>query len=218
MRKSLRLAVWLVCCMFCIIGKSSDTLYIENFKDARLQLYLDSLKGYEIGFSVAKNVADSVRHKLGNNTLDPYFLSRYISTGESFSYGYFYDFNEDVPVVIGHVNDAFHGIKSDSIIPWQYVEAQYKRLDAIKVKPSGVIQGAELPHVYVYPKPAITVIYRKIKRYTVIDPSIKFLKREDGKTKVAYILKYNYIKEGDNHERIDSMEKLDPIKQEHLFF
>ncbi|MBK7150058.1 MAG: hypothetical protein IPH78_14940 [Bacteroidetes bacterium] len=41
-------------------------------------------------------------------------------------------------------------MKSDSTFPWEYLESQYKRLNAIKIKPTRVMQGGELPDVYIY--------------------------------------------------------------------
>lgn len=198
--------------------QSSDTLYVENSRDPRLLLYQDSIKAYEIGFSVAKNIADSVRSLSGNNSLDHFFLSRYIEMPDASSAGYFYEFHENVKVEIGHVNDSFHGMKSDTKFPWRFLELQDKRLDAIKIQPAGIMQGGELPNVYIYAKPSTTVIYRKVKRFTVIDPSIKFFMKDNGKTRVSYIVKYHYSQIGNEHQQTDSVEKLDPIKQQHLFY
>ncbi len=212
--KYLALFLFSVCFMS---AKSSDTLYLEDDKDIRYRLYLDSMKAYEIGYSVAKNLADSVRGMIGNNSLDPYFIGRYMPNGDALSGGYFYEIDEDVKVEIGHVNTAYHGMKNDTKIPWKYLEDQYKRLDAIKVQPSGIMQGGELPNVYVYAKPSLTVIVRNIKRFTVVDESIKFFMKGDGKTRVSYICKYYYSQEGFQHQKLDSVEKLDPIKKQHFF-
>ncbi|MFN8323363.1 MAG: hypothetical protein U0T74_11950 [Chitinophagales bacterium] len=210
--------VWFVFVLCALNSVAADTLYVEDFKDQRYLRYLDSAKAYEIGYSVARNIADTIKNRIGNNSLDAYFLGRYHTGNGTESDGYYYDYIENPQVEIGHVNVSFKGIKNDSLVPWQYVELQYKRLDALKVKPQGLIQGAELPNVYVYAKPGTVVIYQKVMRYTVIDPAIKFFKKDDGKTKVSYILKYYYSKVNNGHEQIDSIEKLDPIYQKHISF
>ena len=204
--------------VFFISAKSADTLFVEDLKDVRLLHYLDSAKAYEIAYSVAKNIADSVSINTGSNQLDNYFLAQFTGNAETFSDQYFYSFNTDVKVELGHVNNAYKGMKNEGKFPWKYLEAQYKRLDAIKVLPCGVMQGAELPNVYVYCKPETTVIYRKVKRFTVVDRSIKFFMKDNGKTRVSYITKVYYSQTGDEHQKIDSVEKLDPIKHEHIFF
>lgn len=214
----MRYILFLVACMGSLTVKCCDTLFVEDPKDVRYLRYLDTLQGYEIGYSVASNIADTLRAITGNSSLDAYFLHRYNKAGNEQSDGYFYDFIENAQVEVGRVNKTFKGIKNDTIIPWQYVEAQYKRLDAIKIQPLGILQGAELPNVYVYGYPSVTVIYRKMKRYTVVDPAIKFFKKDDGKTRVSYILKYYYSREGNGHEKIDSIEKLDPVTFKHVSF
>jgi hypothetical protein len=92
----------------------------------------------------------------------------------------------------------------------------YKRLDSLKVKPCGLLQGAELPDVYIYAKPQEVVIWKIVKRYTVIDPKIKFTTDKDGKTKISYITKYYYSQEKGGLQKIDSIEKLDPITKKRL--
>lgn len=208
----------LVSCFFFLSSKSADTLYVEDFKDERYLRFLDSMKAYEVSFSVAKNIADSVKSIIGSNALDDFFLGRFTSNGETSSGEYFYSFNTDIKVELGHVNSAYRGMKNEAKFPWKYLETQYKRLDALKILPSGVMTGAELPNVYIYLKPTTTVIYRKVRRYTVVDPSIKFFMKDNGKTKTAYIRKFYYIQIGNEHERIDSIEKLDPIKFQHISF
>jgi hypothetical protein len=84
--------------------------------------------------------------------------------------------------------------------------------------PCGLLQGAELPDVYIYQKPKTMIVVRYIKRYTMIDTSIKFLYGKDGKTKQAYIVKYHYSQPFGQLQRIDSVEKLDPITKQHLFW
>ena len=93
---------------------------------------------------------------------------------------------------------------------------QYKRLDSIKVQPCGIMQGAELPNVYVYCKPSVVIIYKKLKRFTVVDPTIRFFMSKDGKTKTSYITKLYYVEFDKVHQRIDSVEKLDPIYHKHI--
>lgn len=208
----------LLFCLFFVSSKSADTLYVEDMKDERYLRFLDSMKAYEISFSVAKNIADSVRSIIGSNALDDYFLGRFTSDVESSSSEYFYSFNTDIKVEIGHVNSVYKGMKNEAKFPWKYLETQYKRLDALKILPSGVMTGAELPNVYIYLQPTAIVIYQKVKRYTVIDPSVKFFMKDNGKTKTAYIRKFYYSQIGDGHERIDSIEKIDPIKFEHISF
>lgn len=191
-------------------AQAGDTIYLEEPNDIRLQHYHDSLLAYTTGFAVAKAIADSVAAKRGDHQLDGYFLGRYAESMVS-DEGFFFDYNESPKLDLGHVHVPIKGIKSDPTMPWQFIETQYKRLDTLKVLPAAIIQGAELPNVYVYAPPANVVIYRKVRRYTVVDPSIKFYKKDDGKTKVSYILKYYYIKEENKHERIDSIQKLDPV-------
>lgn len=215
----MRYILLLVFFLLAINTKASDTLYVEDFKDPRLLEYQDSIKAYEISFSVAKNMADTIRALMGNNSLDDYFLGKFLSAGEvSSSGGYFYDFEENVKVEIGHVNGDYHGMKNEEKFPWKYLESQYRRLDSIKIQPWGVMSGGELPNVYVYAKPSRTIIFKKIKRFTVIDPTIRFFKKDDGKTRISYITKYYYSEFDKGHQTIDSIEKLDPIYQKHLFY
>lgn len=204
--------------IFCIQAFATrDTLYVDDPKDPRLLRYKDSLWAYQTGYSVAKNIAAAVRESMGNNSLDAYFLSYYNESGKT-SEGYFFSYEENPKVQIGHVHTPTKGLKSDTIIPWQYIEKQYKRLDSLRIPPVGIQQGAELPVVYVYSRPHTTVIFRKMLRYTVVDPSIKFYKKDDGKTKVSYILKYHYSKIGNEREKIDSIEKLDPVTLKRVDF
>ncbi len=195
----------------------ADTLYVDRPEHIRYQLYLDSMKAYEISFAVAKNVADTMRVTLGNNSLDDYFLGRFTSAEVGSTGDYFYNFSTEVNVEPGKVNVDYRNLKNDSRFPWKYLERQYKRLNAITILPSGVMQGAELPNVYIYLKPTTTVIPKKVKRYTVIDPAVKFLSNDNGKTHISYIRKFYYIQPDGERERIDSIEKLDPITQKHLF-
>lgn len=213
MRRGLYFFVLLLSFSIC----KADTLYVEKLEDPRLLRYLDSLKAYEISFSVASNVADTMRAILGNSSLDSYFLGGFTSNDVSSSDGYFYSFSTDVVVEPGKVNVDYKNMKNDSRFPWKYLERQYKRLNAILIQPSGVMQGAELPSVYVYRKPYTTVIQRRVRRYTVVDPSIKFFMKDNGKTRISYIRKFYYILVDGEHEKIDSIEKLDPITQKHLF-
>ena len=204
-------------CVFYIISKSSDTIYVEDIRDIRYVRYMDSLKAYETGFSVAKNMADSIKGSSGSDALDGYFLNRFIST-DTLSGGYFYNFQRGGNVDIGHISDSYRGMKNEAKFPWHYLETQYKRLDSLKVLPSGVQQGGELPNVYVYTKPATAVVYKRIKKFTVVDTTIRFLEKSDGKTRISYITKCYYSEIDRDHRRIDSIEKLDPITHEHLFY
>ncbi len=134
----MRYTIVLIFCMLYGISRAGDTIYVEDAKDPRLLRYQDTMKAYNIGYSVAKNVADSVRRIVGDNTFTPYFLSRYMTGKDGFSASYFYTFVENEPVEIGHVNSNYHGMKSDARFPWKYLETQYKRLDSINVLPWGV--------------------------------------------------------------------------------
>ena len=208
-----RLKPWLflVAFLFCVIAKGTDTLYVESYKDERYLLYLDSLKAYETGYKVAKSIADSVRHMTGNSSYDSYFLRYYEPEKYPTTEGLFVFYEENPNIEPGHVSDQAKFL-------WTYVKKQYLILDQLKVAPVGVMQGAELPSVYIYKKPTIVTVVRIIKRYTVVDPSIKFLIGRDGKTKTSYIIKYHYSKEGEHLQQIDSIEKLDPQTREHLYF
>jgi hypothetical protein len=208
----------LLLCIFFSVSKSQDTLYVEDVKHPRLLLYKDSIQAYQIAFSVAKNVADSVRARMGNNSLDAYFLTRFTSNTDADLAGYFFNWNDTANVQIGHVNDSYRGIKDDDRFPWRYLETQYKRLDSIKIKPAGIMEGGELPNVYVYLKPSTTVIYKKVKHFTVVDQTIQFFKKNDGKTRVSFIRKFYYSEFDKLHQRIDSVEKLDPVTKQHLFY
>lgn len=60
----------------CLLGKASnDTIYVDAVSDYRYQRYLDSLEAYNISYSVAKNMADTVAKLMGNHNLDDYFLA-----------------------------------------------------------------------------------------------------------------------------------------------
>jgi hypothetical protein len=203
-------------CALSLFSKSADTIYVENKRDPRYLEYLDSINAYNISYSVAKNIADSVRGMLGSNALDAYFLSEFTGSSER-SIGYFYEIELNMPVTIGHVNSLYKGMKNEARFPWKYLESQYRRLDSIKLQPRGVIQGAELPNVYVYHKPSTTVIYHSVSRYTVVGQIIKFAVSDGGKTKTPYIEKVYYSIINKGHPQIDSIEKLDPMTKKHVF-
>lgn len=203
-------------CLSLLFSKATDTLYVEEITDERYLRYLDSVKAYEISYSVAKNVADTMKSILGNNSLDNYFLGRFTSDEVQSSGEYFYGFSTDVKVEPGKVNIDYRNMKNDARFPWKYLERQYKRLNAITIAPSGVMQGAELPNVYIYLPPSTTVIQQRVKRFTVIDPSIKFYVKDNGKTRISYIRKFYYSQVDGEHQKIDSIEKLDPIYQKRL--
>ena len=213
---------YLVVLLFCLCsviskGGVNDTLFVDNYQDPRFLRYKDSMQGYNISYSIAKNMADTLKGILGDNGLDDYFLSKFTGNGEgSSSGGYFYDFVENANVEIGHVNINYRNMKNDARFPWKYLETQYRRLDSIKVQPWGIMEGAELPNVYVYRKPSLTVIFKKIKRFTVIDYTIQFFQKDNGKTRVSYIRKFYYSEFDKVHQRIDSIEKLDPITLQRL--
>lgn len=192
-----------------------DTLFVDNYQDARYIRYMDSLKGYEIGLSVAKNISDTLKSMYGIS-LEAYFLGKYYPESALLNDGYFFDFDQDVQVIIGRVNLEYKRMRNDSTFPWGFVEAQYKRLNDIKVQPCGKMQGAELPSIYVYCKPTMVVAYKKMKRFTVIDPKVRFFYGADGKTKTSYITKLYYVEYNKVHQRIDSIEKLDPITFKHI--
>jgi hypothetical protein len=199
-------------CVFYLFAASQDTVYVEYNKDPRYLLYLDSVDAYETGYSVARNVADAVKNTLGSNALDDYFMGGYTSTLDSISPDYYYNFFKGVKIDIGHVNDQYVHMKDDPSFPWQYLEAQYKRLDKLRVQPWGIIQGGELPNVYVYAKPKYPVAVRKKERkFTVIGQVIKFAILGDGKTKTPYIEKVYYSQDINKRPVIDSIQKLNPV-------
>lgn len=199
-------------CLFSIAGKCVDTIYVEGDRDMRYLIYLDSLKAYETGFSVAQNIADTIAKIIGNRTLDNYFLQKFYSNDDTTSGDYFYAFHRNVKIDLEHVNEIYHGTRSDSTFPWEYLEQQYKRLNYLRVQPRGVMMGAELPNVYVYARPVTTVVIRaKVKRFTVVDYKIRFLYSQNGKTKTPYIIKYTYVEFDKVHQRIEKEEKLDPV-------
>lgn len=208
--------LFLCSCFLILSSKAGDTLFVEDLNDARYLRYLDSVRAYEISYSVAKNVADTMRAVLGNNSLDNYFLGRFTSEEIQSSGEYFYSFSTDVKVEPGKVNIDYRNMKNDARFPWKYLERQYKRLNAITIAPSGVMQGAELPNVYIYLPPFTTVIKQRVKRFTVIDPSIKFYVKDNGKTRISYIRKFYYSQIEGEHQKIDSIEKLDPIYQKRI--
>jgi len=192
-------------------AKPGDTIYVENKMDIRYLRYLDSLQAYRISYSVAKNISDSIRVMLGNNSLDAYFLNGFAINPDTLSTAYYYDLHEKEKVDIGHISDTYKGLKDDGKIPWTYLVSQYKRLDSIKIHPSFIMQGGELPNVYVYIKPRMVVIHRVVRRFTVVGQIIKFSYSADGKTKTPYIEKYYYAEFEKGHVIVDSIEKLDPI-------
>ena len=139
----------LTICVSSFVTKAADTLYVEDVNDARYKRYLDSLEAYKIGYSVAKSMADTVRKVIGNNTYDEYFLSRYERNQDPNTTAYFYNYEEGATVTIGNVARDYRNIKNDKRFPWEYLNTLYKRLDAIKIQPSGIMQGGEFTEVYV---------------------------------------------------------------------
>ncbi len=211
--------VLLVCCFFSTASKASyDTLFVDDMKDARYLRYKDSLDAYEIGYSVAKNISDTLKSMYGNKSLEGYFLGMYTPNTLISSNGYFFEYNTEPNVEIGHVNVEYHRMKNDSTFPWAFLENQYKRLNKIKIQPAGIMQGAELPDVFVYKKPEKPVVFKIVKRFTVVGQIIKFRMTNDGKTKTPYIEKVYYLEDIKKHQIIDSIEKLDPIFHKHLDF
>ncbi len=209
----------LAACFFLTTAKSSsDTLFVEDYKDARYLRYKDSLEAYQIGYSVAKNISDTLKSMYGNKSLDGYFLSKYRTDIDASSNGYIFDYQENVSVEIGRVNVEYKRMRNDSTFPWAFLENQYKRLNDIKVQPCGIMTGAELPTVYVYAKPQTPVVFKVVKRFTVVGRTIKFRISDGGKTKTPYIEKVYYIEDARKHQIIDSIEKLDPVFHKHLDF
>lgn len=200
-----------------LLSVAGDTLFVETPKDARYKRYLDTLNAYQTGMSVAKNMSDTLSRIYRNTSYENYFLQKYRSPGDSITGGFFTVYQENPDVIIGHISDQYQA-RNEVKFPWSYLRTQYKRLDTLVIAPCGLLQGAELPDVYIYPKPQQIVVVRYIKRYTVIDPSIKFLVGSDGKTKKAYINKFHYSQIFGEQQKIDSIEKLDPITQQHLFY
>lgn len=192
-----------------------DTIFVEEVSDPRYKRYLDSLHAYKISYSVAKNMADTVAKRMGNRNLDDYFLGRFSYESDTVSYGYFYFFETGVEMEIGHVSEGFKGMADEAKFPWTYLESQYKRLDSIKIQPWGVMQGGELPNVYIYRKPIQVIVYRKVRHFTMIDHTIQF-SSDDGKTKTSFIRKYYYNEIDKGRPRIDSIEKLDPLTQKRI--
>ncbi|MBK8659950.1 MAG: hypothetical protein IPN22_14055 [Bacteroidetes bacterium] len=205
----------LLCCVFIQESFSQDTLFLATTKDPRYTRYLDSLQAYEIGYSVAKNICNKLKEINPEQSLDNYFLSKYEGRTDT-SKGYFYTYNQNVAVEPGHMNIEYRYMKSDSTFPWEYLESQYKRLNAIKIKPTGVMQGGELPDVYIYAKPSTVVAFKVLKRFVVVGQTIKFSVSNDGKTKTPYIEKVYYIQDAQNRPVIDSIEKLDPVTKKHV--
>jgi hypothetical protein len=204
-------------CVSSFMAKSSDTLYVEDVNDARYLRYMDSLEAYKVGYAVALSMADTVRKAIGNNTYDEYFLSRYKNGRDPNTSAYFFNYEEGATVTVGNVGSDYRNIKSDKRFPWEYLNSLYKKLDAIKIQPHGIMQGGELPEVIVYNKPKTMVIYVRIKRYTQVDMTTQFLISKDGKTRTSYIRKFYFSKVGDGHQKIDSIQKLDPISKKPLF-
>lgn len=200
-----------------LLSFAGDTIFVETPKDARYKRYLDTLNAYQTGMSVAKNMSDTLRRIYRNASYENYFLQKYRSPGDSIIGGFYTVYEENPDVIIGHISDQYQA-RNEVKFPWSYLRTQYKRLDTLVIAPCGLLQGAELPDVYVYPKPQKVVVVRYIKRYTVVDPSIKFLIGSDGKTKKAYINKFHYSQIFGELQKIDSIEKLDPITQQHLFY
>lgn len=188
-----------------------DTIFVEDATDPRYRRFLDSMHAYKISYSVAKNMADTVAKRMGNRNLDDYFFGRFSYESDTMNHGYFYFFETGVEMEIGHVSEAFKGMADEAKFPWEYLEAQYKRLDSIRIQPWGVMQGGELPNVYIYRKPLQVVVYRKVRHFTMIDHTIQFSQADDGKTKTSFIRKYYYNEIDKGRPRIDSIEKLDPL-------
>ncbi|MCW5908820.1 MAG: hypothetical protein KIS94_13235 [Chitinophagales bacterium] len=206
----------LLACCFCILNaKPADTIIVEDPKDIRYLRYLDSLHAYNVGFAVAKSMADTIKKMYRNASYENYFLHKYRSNADSIPGGFFYVYELDPQVQLGRISEGYMG-RNEVKVPWGYMRVLYKRLDSLNVKPCGLLQGAELPDVYIYAKPQEVVVWKIIKRYTVVDPSIKFTTDKDGKTKVSYITKYYYSQEKGGFQKIDSIEKLDPITKKRL--
>jgi hypothetical protein len=211
--------VFFVLTLCCVQSKATDdTLFVDDVKDIRYLNYKDSLEAYNIGYSVAKNISDTLKSMYGYKDLDKYFLNRYAPETYTNDGGYIFEYVENPSVDVGHLNVPYKRMKNDASFPWAFLEAQYKRLNVIKIQPVGLMEGAELPDVYVYAKPQTPVIFKIVKRFTVVGQIIKFRISDGGKTKTPYIEKVYYIEDARKHQIIDSIEKLDPVFHKHLDF
>ena len=57
------------CFCFTVTKAHSDTLFVDDYKDARYLRYKDSLQAYQIGYSVAKNMADTLASVYGYKSI-----------------------------------------------------------------------------------------------------------------------------------------------------
>lgn len=199
------------------MGAGGDTLYVRG-NDSRYLKYLDSLYAYQTSLSVAKNVSDSIRKLIGNDTYTAFFMDGF-SGKEPSEADYVFELKRNVIIDLGKISIEYSGFKNADNFPWRYLYLQYRRLDSIKIQPYAVMQGGELPTVYIWKSPTIFVksLYYcphlnepVSKPYSCIYPQTRFIVKDDGKTRIPYVEQWFY--HGKNFgETVDSILKLDPV-------
>lgn len=80
------------------------------------------------------------------------------------------------------------------------VRVEYLRLDSLFVKPYDVVSGAEMPTAFIYKRPSLVVIWKKLDRcwekkkvFSIFDFQTYFFLNEDNKTYLPYIKKRVYV-------------------------
>ena len=217
----------LVCFMLSIFSRGQDTIVVTSFSDYRIksQLYKDSLDSYNKGKDVCNKIMilfDDISKKSGNLNIDwqgnihdnkSYFLS-----------GWDRELKNDQIVDSGSLS-TFTTMNGPPTTEDIFIDLQhlYKQLYGCKVNPSGYVSAGEMPIIYIYNKPT-PVIYkapcfskndkshvRVENGYSILDKVTRFILRDDGKTKIPYILRYYF-----HGNTLDSIQMIDPVDEKSI--
>jgi hypothetical protein len=196
----------------------ADTIYVTSSTDKRLLSYRDTLSAYQTGKSVCDNLKSLFRQLTNTHDYDTYFTDGWSSTIK---------FNQPVDTLLGYSeflpNDEFPSklegeqFNSNSEIG-QKITYQFKRLDTLRIIPYAKVVGAEMPVVYIYRKPSITVIYKKLDKcwlpkqvFRIIDIQTHFIIDERGKTRIPYNIIWYY-----ESSKLKKIEWVDPIDEKRI--
>jgi hypothetical protein len=190
--------IFLLVLLLVNLSAIADTTYVTSKTDTRLMDYKDSLQSYETGKSVCENLAILFQKLTNSHDYDSYFLDAW--TGKI-------KFNQPVDTLLGYSellpNNEYpskeenYQLSSNSDIG-KKITLQFFRLDTIKTIPYAKVVGAEMPVVYIYRKPSLEVVYKKLDRcweakrkYSIRDLTTYFIKKDIGLTVTPYnIIRY----------------------------
>ena len=192
--------------LVCLFTMGCDTVYVATKTDAKYLAYQDSLTAYNTGKSVCDSLVVLFNSYEENQNYTRYFTLAWTTDLKN---------NAEIDSTLGSSEfklyndypDTGQGnIFSSQGVFGQRVANQLRRLNNLKVKPYGVVSGAELPTVYIYRKPHIRVLLKKRMSYTTLDTQTYFILDNLGKTKRPYNIRRFY-----ENDKYVKEEWVDPI-------